>query len=305
MPDIAGCGPDFDKSKARMASLARVEAYEGFVFASMKAEGITLAEHLGRAKEMIDQLVRLSPTGRIRLSAGWLKHRTHGNWKNVLENQVDGYHAPFVHGSLAMANRDWAGERDRRNDSPTVTRDLGMGHSDVDYAQAYKAKGTTLRWTGNIPESRAPRYVQAMVAAYGDEVAKERLTVGPPHAMIFPNLSIAEMNIMVLQPVTADETIHWTTPVLLDEGHEINERSIRRCEGALGPAGLLIADDAEISELNLMGTKNRQPEWIMLARGIHDETRSPDGTIVGGLMDETSQRAFWRHYRAVMTGATQ
>jgi len=305
MPDMGGCGPDFDRSEANMESLPRVENYRGFVFASLKAEGITLAQHLGKARAMIDQLVDLSPTGKIQLTAGWLKHRIQGNWKNILENQVDGYHAPFVHNSLLMANRDWAGERDRRGDSPTTTRDLGMGHSDVDYTHGYRARGTLLRWTGAKDDSKAPQYVAAMRAAYSPEVAHDRLVVGPPHATIFPNLFIAEMNIMVLQPINADETVHWTTPVLLDEGHEINERTIRRCEGALGPAGFLIADDSEIAELNQIGIKNRKPEWLMLGRGLHDERHEPDGTIVGGLMDETSQRAFWRHYARIMSGAEQ
>lgn len=305
MPDASGCGPGFDQSQANMAALPRVDTYQGFVFASMRSDGISLDQHLGKAKEMIDQLVDMSPAGRVRLSAGWLRHRTYGNWKNILENQVDGYHAPFVHGSLAAANEDWAGERDRRDDSPTTTRDLGMGHSDVDYTRTYRGKGTTLRWTGDIPESRAPRYVEAMRAAYGPETAQDRLIVGPPHAVIFPNLFIAEMNIMVLQPISPDETIHWTTPVLLEDGHEINERTLRRCEGALGPAGFLIADDAEIAELNQIGIKNQCPEWLLLGRGMHDEQHQSDGTIVGGLMDETTQRAFWRHYEKVMSGGAK
>lgn len=305
MPDVAGCGPDFDPSEANMVPLARVESYRGFVFGSMKAEGITLTQHLGKSRELIDQLVDLSPTGRIQLTAGWLKHRIQGNWKNILENQVDGYHAPFVHNSLLVANRDWAGERDRRDDSPTTTRDLGMGHSDVDYTHGYRAMGTLLRWTGARDESKAPNYVAAMRGAYSPEVAQDRLIVGPPHATIFPNLFIAEMNVMVLQPINADETVHWTTPVLLEGGHEINERSLRRAEGALGPAGFLIADDSEIAELNQIGIKNRQPEWLALGRGMHDERRQPDGTIVGGLMDETPQRAFWRHYARIMTEAEQ
>lgn len=302
MPDASGCGPDFDFRSARLAALPRVQSWRGFVFASMQAEGISLAAHLGRAAAMIDQLVDLSPAGQVRLSAGWLRHRIRGNWKSLLENQVDGYHAPFVHSSLLTANRDWADERDRRGDSPTTTRDLGMGHSEVDYSDGYRAKGTTLRWTGNIPEARAPRYVAAMRAAYPAETAQERLVAGPPHAAIFPNLFIAEMNIMVLQPLGPDETIQWTTPVLLEEGHEINERTLRRCEGALGPAGFLIADDSEIAELNQRGLRNDVPEWLLLGRGLHDETHQPDGTIVGGLMDETSQRAFWRHYAGVMSG---
>ena len=300
MPAERGAGPGYQREASGLTHVARVAAYGGFVFASMAAQGVSLEQHLGYATRTIDQLVRMSPRGRIRLTAGWIKHRFRGNWKNVLENQVDGYHAPYVHGSLLSANRDWANERDRKDTSPTTARDLGLGHSDIDYTQSYHAKGGNLRWTGMIPESRAPQYVAAMRAAYPPEVAEESLIVGPPHAMIFPNLFIAEMNIMVLQPVSAGETIHWTTPVMLEDGGEINERSLRRCEGALGPAGFLIADDAEISDLNQIGVGNREPEWVMLRRGLETEKHQADNIIVGGLMDETSQRAFWRHYGQLM-----
>jgi phenylpropionate dioxygenase-like ring-hydroxylating dioxygenase large terminal subunit len=302
LPAPRGFGPDFDRSQAGMAHLPRVESYGGFVFGSMAPDGISLEQHLGKAREMIDQLLEMSPSRKIRLSAGWIRQRFHGNWKNVVENQVDGYHAPFVHSSLMSANRDWAAERDRRDTSDATARDLGMGHSDIDHSVSYRAKGGILRWTGLIPEERAPEYVAAMRAAYGEEGAQSRLVVGPPHAMIFPNLFIAEMNIMVVQPVAPGETVHWTTPVILEDGGEINERSLRRCEGALGPAGFLIADDAEISELNQIGLNNREPEWVLLRRGLHDELHQDDGTIVGGLMDETSQRAFWRRYHQVMEG---
>src|SRR5690606_20686413 len=135
-----------------------------------------------------------------------------------------------------------------------------------------------------------------------DQEATLRLTDGPPHAAIFPNLFIAEMNIMVVQPISPGVTVHHTTPVLLKEGHELNARSLRRCEGALGPAGFLISDDAEVSQLNQIGLNNRQPDWLLLGRGLHDEIVEEDGVRIGGLMDETSQRAFWKRYGQIMQG---
>ena len=123
--------------------------------------------------------------------------------------------------------------------------------------------------------------------------------------MLFPNISLAEMNIMVIQPISASETIQYTTPVLMKGADELNRRTLRRCEGALGPAGFLIADDAEIAELSQLGVSNVAPEWILLNRGIATDEVGADGTRVGGLMDETSQRGFWRHYRDVMARAAE
>lgn len=303
VPSSEGYGPSFETSRLGLARAPRVESYGGFVFASLAAGGISLAAHLGHAREMIDMLNGLSPAGRVELTAGWMKHRMRANWKMIVENQVDGYHAPFVHNSLLRANRRFATVRDRKESSPARVRDLGGGHSDIDHASDYRTKGTTLRWTGGIEESRLPGYVAAMKNAYGEEGARQRLIDGPPHAMVWPNLFLAEMSIMIVEPVSADETIHYTTPVQLKVAEELNTRSMRRGEAATGPAGFLIADDAEIAELAQRSAANLEPEWLLISRGLHSEEVLADGTRVAGLMDECPQRGFWRQYRSVMTEA--
>ena len=52
------------------------------------------------ATHAIDRLLNLSPDRRIDLRANWMKHRHHANWKMVMENNVDGYHALFTHDSV-------------------------------------------------------------------------------------------------------------------------------------------------------------------------------------------------------------
>lgn len=300
VPFPNGYKDDFDYGQSGMATVARQESYQGFVFASLVDQGISLMEHLGHGREMIDMLVGLSPEGKLDLNAGWMKHRFTGNWKMIVENQVDGYHAAFTHGSLLRANRTFATVRDRKDTSPAHARDLGMGHSDIDHASDYLSKDKPFRWSGGVDPDRLPGYVAAMKKSYGDQEAHRRMVMGPPHAMIFPNLFLAEMAIMIVQPVSAGETLHLTTPIVLKGGAELNERSLRRGEGALGPAGFLIADDAEISEHTQRGLAASKPEWLILARGLHTEVQNADGTRTAGLMDETSQRGFWRHYRDIM-----
>lgn len=301
LPMPEGFPGDFDKADHGLVPLARLESYGGFVFGSLAPHGIPLEAHLGLGRRMIDQINGLSPEGRIELTAGWMKHRFNANWKILIENQVDGYHGLFVHGSLARANKDWADVRDRREESAARTVDLGNGHVEIDHASDYLTGDRTLRWTGGIPETKVAEYVRAMKDAYGDAEATRRLIAGPPHGNIFPNLFLAEMNIMVIQPVTADTTHHFTTPVMLAGGAELNARTLRRCEGALGPAGFLIADDGAVAETTQAGLGNRAPEWLLLVRGRDNEIVEADGRRIAGLNDETPMRGFWSQYRKVMT----
>lgn len=306
LPDEGAYPADFSKADAGLTPVARMDSYGGFIFANLIPNEMTLQEHLGHATELIDALLGLSPTGRIQLTAGWMKHKMRSNWKMIVENQVDGYHAPMVHGSLIAANRTFATVRDRKPTSPTRVRDFGMGHTDIDHASDYRAANDKLfRWTGGIDPERLPQYVKAMNDSYGPEDARRRLIEGPPHSMLFPNLSLAEMNIMVIEPVSPDTSIQYTTPVFLEGADDLNARTLRRCEGAMGPAGMLIADDAEIGELTQMGVANLEPEWIILSRGMGKEEVLPNGVKLAGLMDETSQRGFWSHYREVMAASQE
>ena len=63
------------ESELSLASVPRTGSHQGFVFGSMAADGLSLAEHLGEAAGELDRLARLSPEGKVELTAGWLKHR--------------------------------------------------------------------------------------------------------------------------------------------------------------------------------------------------------------------------------------
>ena len=91
----------FDKRAHGLARAPRVASYRGFVFASLRAAGPTLAEHLGAATRLIDRSCDLAPDGEVALTAGWVKHRCAANWKMLPENDSDGYHLGFVHSAPA------------------------------------------------------------------------------------------------------------------------------------------------------------------------------------------------------------
>lgn len=273
-----------------------VDSYQGFIFATYSKDSKPLKEHLGRATELIDRTVQLSPQGKIRLTAGWVKHRIRGNWKMLAENAVDGYHAVVVHSSFLRTFRshydDIMVSEDKRK---SRARDWGGGTVELDYSPTYDK---TLEWFGT-DEERSRDYVDLMIERYGEQDARKKLTIGPAHALIFPNLFLGEMSIMMIQPVSANEAIQWHTPVLLEGVPEaINKRSIGQSSAAIGPSAFLIPEDAVISERQQIAMRE-SGGWLELSRGL-ERQKLENGVLSGNHTDEVTQRGFWRRYLSSM-----
>jgi phenylpropionate dioxygenase-like ring-hydroxylating dioxygenase large terminal subunit len=280
-----------------MGRVPRVDSYGGFVFGSFAADGPSLIEHLGDAAGEIDRLTRLSPEGRVELTAGWLQHTSRANWKLLAENETDGYHPQFVHGSIFGVTGSTIGPL-YSDSSTAVTRDLGNGHSENDLRPEFRKFGEPMRWFGTT-ESRVPDYVAAIRARHGAD-AEQILIEGGPHVMIFPNLFIAEIQVFNIQPVSVGECVQYSTAVQLAGAPELNQRMVSQCVGSVGPAGMLLADDTEMYERNQQGLAALNPEWLDVRRGIHRETVDEKGHPVGSATDETGMRGFWSHYKTLM-----
>lgn len=287
-----------DKKGLGLGKVPRIAIYRGFVFGSMAKDGPSLEEHLGGAKASLDQLLDNSPDGELDLTAGFLQHRTKANWKFILENETDGYHPGFVHSSIFSVAQSGIANL-YGSDSTALTRDFGNGHTEFDLRPEWRRLDQPLAWFGTTPD-RLPEYVAAMDAAYGPERARKIMIDGSPHTMIFPNLFIAEIQLFVIQPISVSESIQHVTAIQFKGGKDINRRLRQQTMGSVGPAGFLLADDTEMYERNDRGARIRDPEWLVLTRGLHRETRDENGFLVGHSTDETTQRGIWRHYLELM-----
>lgn len=280
-----------------LAHVPRMDSYGGFVFGSFAPDGPSLREHLGAAAGEIDRLTRLSPEGKVALNAGWLAHKTRANWKLLAENETDGYHPQFVHGSIFSVTGSTIAPL-YADSSTAVTRDLGGGHSENDLRPEFRKFAEPMRWFGTT-ESRVPDYVAAMRARHGAD-AEQILIEGAPHVMIFPNLFIAEIQVFNIQPVAVGECVQYATAVQLVGAPELNRRMVSQCLGSVGPAGMLLADDTEMYERNQQGLAALQPEWLDVRRGLNRERVDEAGFTIGGPTDETGMRGFWSHYKSLM-----
>lgn len=292
-----GYGPDVDPTTHDLGQLPRVDSYRGFIFVSAAPSGGSLVEHLGAAADAIDRLLRMSPVEEVRVPRRWVRHEMAANWKLLVENETDGYHPAFVHGSVFRVSDSGLGSL-YRDSSPTRTRYLGDGHTENDLRPAYRERQHPLEWVGSTPE-RAPRYVAAMREALGD-AADAAMIDGAPHVMIYPNLFIGEIHLTMFQPLRHDLTIQHSTSMEFVGGEELNPRALHQSTGSLGPAGLLLADDGEMHERTQRGLAAAQPEWVDLSRGMHREAPDDEGFMAGRVSDETSMRGIWQHYRELM-----
>lgn len=283
---------------------ATVGNYRGFIFATLNPNPINFRDYLGEGASLIDRAVECSPVGEIRLNAGWAKFLYKTNWKLQCENNIDGYHVNYVHASLARSIESryneavLAGEDELK----TTAVDWGNGHSELFLAAGFSSDLEWLGYSDKKPmKPFAIKYCDQLREAYGDNRASRIIHDGPPHALIFPNLFLAETNIVYYEVDQVGETVQRHTPMLLEGvSDEMNTRIIRLCEAALGPSSFFLPDDGVITERQQAAFEG-VPMEIDLRRGMGRENKDGMGLMESHVTDEVTNRAFWSRYREVMT----
>lgn len=289
-----------ERADCDLARPGQVGSYRGFVFANLSGSAGSLEDHLADGgRFLLDWACDLSPSGELDISAGWLGQESSSNWKMWAESDLDGYHLGILHSSLWRAapgsqyeTAVFAGE----NVVTSTTRDRGNGHVELEFWRGYDRE---LAWLG-VDRERVQSYVDALVEARGPERAEELLWRGPPHALIFPNLFLGEMNLAIIEPIAADRTVHHHTPLTL-AGVEpsFNQRVLRQSEAAMGPAGFLLPDDAAAAE-RMQAAYGRTGGLFDISRGRAREVVEDNGDVVGHVSDEVPNRGFWHRWQELM-----
>lgn len=288
---------DYDLSELDALMLPRLESYRGFVFGSLNPDVPPLAEHLAQARPWLDRMLDLSVEGRLALRDGAHRHVFNGNWKLQAENTVDGYHAMFLHETFFTIQKRHASESVR-----LAPRDENLGWTMAfDNGHALLAR--------NLPEHELaatresfPAYYERLEALRGKERMRELLA--QMNLLIFPNLFVLLNQVRVLRPVAVDRTEVMMYPTSLEGApDELNVARRREHEQGFAPAGFIGPDDYAAFECVTEGLQASAAEWLVLLRGIHEETTEPDGTRRGMPSDETPQRGIYRRYRELMGAA--
>lgn len=300
-------GSSFDKEDFGLTAAPSIATYRGFVFASLKRQPVTLADWLGpHVLGVIDMFVDASPEGEIVVRSGAHKTTFRGNWKYV---GMDGYHTNFTHKSVAdLVDHAMPGASAGflgifSDKSPSLTWALGNGHCRLD---TFPSHSDTYgdRLSGSLKSDAAgTQYLEAMQAKWGDRALEIIAKGRDPHLGVWPNLQLIGVQIRVIRPIAPDKTEVTLYPTLLKGvPDEVNEARLRSHEWFYGPSGFGQPDDGELFERNQIGLQAEVDPWLYVGRGLETEVHNDDGTTVGNITDETTQRAQARMWLAQMTG---
>lgn len=294
---------DYTRPPAEMytglRSPAQVEEYRGLYFLNFSAEAEDLQSYLGDAKYFIDIIADQSPDG-MEVLEGTHQYSMNANWKLLVENSIDGYHAKSVHHTYFEMMMDLGATppmlgTETVNGIPPagIGTEFRNGHASL----IYPANPLPLA-TETVRETLAGLRATAD-ARFGTNYSTAMFGLAR-NSVFFPNFCIIDLNfgltLRSISPVAPDKTIvsGWQ---LVPKG--IDTEFLRyRIDNALtfwGPAGLATPDDVEALEQAQRGFSARgEVGWSDISKGL--------GKAAPAANDELQMRAWWREWNRRITG---
>jgi p-cumate 2,3-dioxygenase alpha subunit len=304
VPGMDGYSDAFDRDALGLEPAPRVENYRGCVFISYWPEIEGLVEYLADAKEVLDNTL---DHGDVEFVGGQQLYSMRANWKLLVENSMDGYHAAFTHERYF----DFL----RAMEVPTRDSLAGGGGTAAAPFQAAVPLGNG-HVTGSLPRSRPPErqrvggattaylfhnapaaldaHLKTLTERHGWEKAT-KIEGGSGNYLIFPNLIVIDgwRTFRTFYPSRPDymEINAWAA-MPKEDTPELRATRLEAFLTFLGPGGFATPDDVEALEGCQMGFgAYREVEWSDISRGMK-------GT---GTMGELQMRTFWREWYARMT----
>lgn len=291
-----------------MQAVRHVVVYRDFVFVKPSDVGADFESYFGEVLRSIDNLVDLSPLGRLRIDGGVLRNIIHCNWKMYLENINDTVHPLSAHESAtAAANRLWQGQPADAPKPMAMEQILpfGAGYDFFDriggrvYPNGHSVLG--VNFSIHSGYAQLPEYEEAMRAAHGEEKAAEILQRSPQNALCFPSLAVkgSPQAIRVIRPLAADRTLveAWSfraegSPDLLFERAMTYKRLV------FSPMSVVAHDDVHLFESIQRGLGAGTNEWVSLHRDFDPAELDTQASDVNGTSELLMRNQFraWAKY---------
>jgi p-cumate 2,3-dioxygenase subunit alpha len=292
VPGEDAYGTGFDRQELGLATAPRMESYRGFIFVSFNPYVDDLVDYLAGAREYLDLICDQSEVG-MEIVSGTQAYCMRANWKLLVENSIDGYHAPITHQryieflyetgvNRGLLQNRWKGQG----------LALGNGHSVI--VNSPLGGRPIAHWTpmfGEEKKAELEAIRQNLAERYGEERAY-KMTQTSRNLFIFPNLIINDIMAITIRtffPSTPDymDITAWALAPK-DESEDNRRLRLDNFLTFLGPGGFATPDDVEMLEGCQKGFANREVGWSDISRGMQrDEPWSND---------ELQIRTFWRKW---------
>ncbi|HLY88360.1 MAG TPA: Rieske 2Fe-2S domain-containing protein [Acetobacteraceae bacterium] len=252
----------------------RFENYRGFLFGSLNPDVVSLEEHLGGAKAVIDQIVDQAPDG-IEVLRGNSSYIYDGNWKLQMENGADGYHVSSVHWnySATMGHRSYEAEGTRAVDPDGWSKSVGGVYS--------FEHGHILLWTKLLNPEVRPIFAhrEELESRLGKDCAG--FIIGQTRNLgLYPNVYLMDQfstQIRVVRPISVGQT-EVTIYCFAPKGENASERAtrIRQYEDFFNVSGMGTPDDLEEFRACQTAYAGAGDLWNDLSRGATRWIGGPD-----------------------------
>ncbi len=277
--EAGGYSDAFKSMNHDLHQVARLESYRGFYWASLSDEVPALNDYLGDIRFFLDAWIDQSPN-----ELEWVKGDANftydGNWKMVVENCLDLYHAKTLHSSFgnAVMNRfKNMGEDERKSIN---LDDFINATAEVSYYNFDHGHGALWIHNQSKQEDR-PSYAmyQEMEERVGAD--KAELMLSGKVAAIYPSILFVEsatFQIRMIRPISVDKTEVYAF-CLAPKGEPAEARAlrIRQYEDFFGASGLATPDDTAVYRSAQEGDEARVLDWNQgYHRGIELIQQGPD-----------------------------
>lgn len=285
----------FDRKELGLRPVPRLEGYRGFWFVCFDPGAMRLDAYLAGAREYLDLVADQSEVG-MEIVGGTQSYAIRANWKLLVENSYDGYHAQIAHTRYLKYLLSTGGVASLDGEAKSGARDLGNGHAVLEYAAPWGRP--IARWTPAFGEEMRGE-IDAVRTALEERLGPERarrICATSRNLGIFPNLVLNDIMAITVR------TFHPVAPGLMNVDawslapaeEEPSHRRIRleNFLTFLGPGGFATPDDIEALESCHRGYRSTPAEWNDISR----DSQAEASTLTG----ELQMRAFWRRWAALL-----
>ena len=303
--DEGGYGASWDRADMCLPRPPLVESYRGFVFLNWDPDAVPLVEYLAGATTFIDLVADQSPDG-MEVIGGSHQYSMRANWKLLVENSFDQYHAMTTHQRYVEMLKASGREFSAQSAGPAATGtdrmpplDLGNGHAvswSLDASEGNVLGGLGRAFPSDAARAKHLARRAELVDRFGERWAN-RILGGRNH-LVFPNLFLIDLvmgaTIRTFHPVAPDymEVSAWQ---IVPRGEDPELRAMRMANFLTfwGPAGLATPDDVEALERCQQGFRaHAAAPWNDLSRGMNGHLEN----------NEAQMRVFWRRWNELVTG---
>ena len=282
-----GMPADFNPAQHSLTKL-KVAVRGGVVFASFDHDVEPLEDFLG--PDVLRYFDRLFNGRKLKIM-GYNRQRIPGNWKLMLENIKDPYHAGLLHtwfvtfGLWRADNRSkLVMDKHRRHGAMANTRGQTIKAEELKTVSSFK----------NDMKLNDPGFLDIVHEPWWGEPTAVMMTIFP--SVIFQQ-QVNSVSTRQIQPSGHGAfDFVWTHFGFEDDDEAMTQRRLRQAN-LFGPAGFVSADDGEVIEFSQQGFEQKPFHRMLVelgGRGVEDT----DHMVTEGLI-----RGMYRYWRQVMEAA--